>query len=410
MEDMIKNLEENIANNTSEVKSLIEKRDEQIKAQGQASEELAKKLDEAGKRLIEMDQEKKALMEKFEGLEGKINRIPAGGEVPQYKTAGQTFVGSEEFKSAVAAGRTSTAAVDVGSLWKKTIANSLRGDGEGRAPVWPERVPELFYEEGQREITIRDIMNVGNTMSNSIRYYKETGDFAGGDAAAQNGETNTKEQLKMDFEAVTDPVQTIAAWLPVSRQVLDDSAELQSHIDSRLRYKVLKEYEDQVLFGDGVSGALVGLHNRTGVTTVGAPDGSDTKLDHLRKAFARVRVREYFATAVILHPNDWAEIELLKGSDNRYVWVSVPDGGQPRLWRVPVVETTAMEEGRFLTGAFGIGAQLWEREGATIRLSESHSDYFVRNAIAVLGEIRAALAVYRETAFIKGTLDPDLST
>jgi len=48
---------------------------------------------------------------------------------------------------------------------------------------------------------------------------------------------------------------------------------------------------------------------------------------------------------------------------------------------------------------------LYDREEATIRVSEQHSDFFVRNAIVVLAEQRLALAVKRPESFVKVTFD-----
>jgi hypothetical protein len=44
---------------------------------------------------------------------------------------------------------------------------------------------------------------------------------------------------------------------------------------------------------------------------------------------------------------------------------------------------------------------LYDREQASIRISEQHADFFVRNAIVVLAEQRLALAVKRPEAFVK---------
>jgi hypothetical protein len=41
----------------------------------------------------------------------------------------------------------------------------------------------------------------------------------------------------------------------------------------------------------------------------------------------------------------------------------------------------------------------------TIRVSEQHSDFFVRNAIAVLAEERLALAVKRPESFVEVNFD-----
>lgn len=393
---------------TNPLHELLKKQDAEIKQYGETSKETRTELKAIEAKYTELE---KQLKEKTDELAAKMARPNYGGQ-PEGKalTPGQRFVDSEEFKSAIKSGRLDTDSVEIGNLFQKAVvANSTVGDGSDRAPVYSERVQELFFDPGQRELTIRDIMNVVPTTSNAIEYFEETDAFESGSAGSQDGETNTKTQMEINFEKKTATVETISAWVPASRQVLADAPALQSHIDSRLLYKVLKEMEDQVIFGDGTSGNLLGIHNTTGVQTMSAPAGTDTVLDHIRKAFAAVRVNEYMATAIILHPNDWAAIELEKGADEHYIWTTVPNGGVPRLWRVPVVESTVMEESRFLTGAFGIGAQLWDREQATIRVSEHHSDYFVRNAVAILAEMRLALTVYRPKAFIKGTFSADVS-
>jgi HK97 family phage major capsid protein len=107
-----------------------------------------------------------------------------------------------------------------------------------------------------------------------------------------------------------------------------------------------------------------------------------------------------------LHPNDWEDIELTKDSQGQYlIAVSVAMGGEPRVWRMPVIDTPAMAEGTGLVGAFGTAAQLYDREQASIRISEQHSDFFVRNAIVILAEQRLALAVKRPEAFVSIDFD-----
>jgi HK97 family phage major capsid protein len=80
-------------------------------------------------------------------------------------------------------------------------------------------------------------------------------------------------------------------------------------------------------------------------------------------------------------------------------------GLETRVWRQPVVDTPAIPEGTALTGAFGTGAQLYDRQMANIRIAEQHADFFVRNAVVILCEERIALAVKRPEAFVKGTFD-----
>jgi len=80
-------------------------------------------------------------------------------------------------------------------------------------------------------------------------------------------------------------------------------------------------------------------------------------------------------------------------------------GGEQKLWRIPVVDTPAIAEGTALIGAFGTGAQIYDRESPSIRISEQHADFFVRNAIVILAEQRLALAVKRPESFVKVTFN-----
>jgi len=156
---------------------------------------------------------------------------------------------------------------------------------------------------------------------------------------------------------------------------------------------------------------LLGVLNTSGVQTYDWSSGGtspvpDTKADAIRRAATLAFLAYYEPTGVVLHPNDWEDIELTKDTNGQYlVAVSVALGGEPRIWRMPVVDTPAMPEGTALVGAFGTGAQLYDREQATIRISEQHADFFVRNAIVVLAEERLALAVKRPESFVSVTFD-----
>jgi HK97 family phage major capsid protein len=85
--------------------------------------------------------------------------------------------------------------------------------------------------------------------------------------------------------------------------------------------------------------------------------------------------------------------------------VSIQSGAEARIWRLPVIDTPAIAEGTALVGAFGTGAQLYDREQATVRITDSHADFFVKNAIVVLAEERLALAVKRPESFVEVTFD-----
>ena len=74
----------------------------------------------------------------------------------------------------------------------------------------------------------------------------------------------------------------------------------------------------------------------------------------------------------------------------------------PTLWGLPVVATQSMASGKFLAGAFQLGAQIFDRMDAMVEISTEDDQNFRKNLVTVLAEERLALAVYRPEAFVKG--------
>ena len=85
------------------------------------------------------------------------------------------------------------------------------------------------------------------------------------------------------------------------------------------------------------------------------------------------------------------------------VAVSVAIGAEKRIWRLNVVETTAMSNTKFLIGAFGMGAQLHDRESVSVKVSTENSDNMERGVVTFLGSERLALEVPRPESFVVGT-------
>lgn len=223
-------------------------------------------------------------------------------------------------------------------------------------------------------------------------------------------ETQLKPNAAINFALKTTAIKTLAHGLPASRQILGDIDALRAHVDNRLLEGLMLVEEEQLLRGDGSTNQLEGIMTNSRVATyawnaAGAPT-TDTKLDALRRSITLASKANYPPDAMVVSVDDWEDVELTKGSDGHYIWTAVGEGANQRVWRTNVIATTAMLAGEALVGAFGMGGMIYDREEASIRISESHNDQFMRNMVQILAEERIALVNFRPEAFVA----VDLST
>src|SRR5690606_41941529 len=128
---------------------------------------------------------------------------------------------------------------------------------------------------------------------------------------------------------------------------------------------------------------------------------SDPRIESFRRAFTMLRLCFYMPPGVIVRTAYWEAIEHQKHCEKRYLWVSVTVGGVPRLWRVPVIDTPAIEKDSFLIGDFAMGANLWDLEQASVQVGWKNDD-FIRNQLAILGEEDVIFTTKHPKAFVKG--------
>lgn len=358
-----------------------------------------------------------------------VKAAAAGGMAPGYsaKSVGELFLASEEFKS-LQGGRNGANMPSPFVLQKSDVTSGLLYKDVYSA--LPSGTPGSFgridrdpmVTQPTRTRRVRDLFPTRTTTAAVIEYFRmlgfttpgTTAHNAASSVAERNGGNSAfaaKPQSSFQFVGQQAPVRTLAHWEAAHRNVLADEPQLRSIIDNELMYGLRLQEDAQILNGDGAGENLTGILNTSGIQSYNWSDGlggatPDTMADALRRAATLSFLAYYEPTGIVMHPNDWEAIELTKDLNGQYlVAVSVAMGGEPKIWRIPVVETPAIAEGTALIGAFGTGAQLYDREQASIRISEQHADFFVRNAIVILAEQRLALAVKRPEAFVEVTFD-----
>lgn len=368
---------------------------EKLKASGEVSAELTGKVDKA---LSELGEATTRLGE----LEKRAARERDVAET-EAMDLGDHFVASEAFKGLDKAGawrgsvRVGVEHADI------TSGNTTVGAGRsaGTSLVPGHRVPGII-PLAQRRFTIRDLVAPGQTSSNSVEYVKETG-FTNNARPVTEGTTKPKSDIT--FNMYTAPVRTLAHIFKASRQILDDAPALASYINAKGTYGLKYVEETQLLNGNNTGQNLNGIVPQA---TAFAPEfnpSDETAIDRLRLALLQVFLAEYPASGFVLHPTDWARIELTKDGDKRYIVGNALSPIGPSLWGLPVVETQAMAAGEFLTGAFNLAAQIYDRMGVEVLLSTENSDDFEKNMATIRVEERLAFVVDRPEAFVTGDID-----
>jgi HK97 family phage major capsid protein len=274
-----------------------------------------------------------------------------------------------------------------------SIANSL---------IVPQRADLVTVPT--RPLFVRDLLTPGTTTSNAIEYPVETSDPYATAASVVSEGAKKPQSNNVSFDLRSTPVRTIAHWMKASRQIMDDVSMLQSYIDGRLRFGLGYVEEQELLYGDGTGQHLHGIIPMATAYAPAFAPALPQAIDVLRLAALQATLALYPATGYVMHPTDWAKIELTKDTQGRYIVGDPQSQLSKRLWTLPVVDTQAIAVGHFLTGAFKLGAQIFDRLTAEVLISTETEDDFIRNMITIRGEERLALAVYRPQAFTYGAL------
>jgi HK97 family phage major capsid protein len=258
-----------------------------------------------------------------------------------------------------------------------------------------------FGQGLQRPLTIRDIVTNGTTNSDTVEFVKLTAQTNAAaptaEATATGDASGAKPESAITLAKVTTTVKTIAHWIPATKRALSDAGQLRTLIDSFLRYGLEEELEDQMMSGNGTGENFTGIASTSGVQA----QAWDTDiLVTTRKGRTKVRtVGRAVPTAYVLHPTDWETIDLLQDNEARFYGAG-PFGMSPaRLWGLPVVESEAATVGVGYVGDFR-KCVLWDREQASVQVSDSHSDFFIRNMVAILAELRAAFGIVQPNALV----------
>lgn len=369
------------------------------------SEELIQLLQETHKETLEKYQAaEKAMLEipemksQMQTLEQQLARkggggAPGGGD--EVKSIGQQLVESNGFKSFLESGGSTPTRIQV-----KAVGTIGSGAGYAGPMIAPMTITEPVALP-RRRMTVRQLLAPGQTESNTIFFPKMIARYSN---AAATAESAAKPLSGFDMVQASAPVRTIAHYMQLTRQSLDDAPSLRGLVDSELNYGLQLAEENEFLAGDGTGQHILGLIPQAAAFSAPFAVTGETGIDRVALALIQAENALLPASGIVLNTLDWGKFKMLKDAQGRYILGPPNSNAQQILWGLPVVSTPAIPVNTFLVGAFETAAQIFDRMLVEILLSTEHNVNFTTNEITVRGEERLAMICRRPAAFITGTL------
>ncbi|EOE4442741.1 phage major capsid protein [Providencia stuartii] len=390
--ELLKNLSAKIEEGNSKFNAKAEEALKEAQKVGSLSAETKAAVDQMATELNALRESEKTLKASLGELEQHVAQMPLTHAIQAAKTIGQQVISADVLKDI-------NSSIQGNKRISVPVQAALTSVDVAEGVVEPQRLPGIDVAPKQR-LFIRDLIASGKTTSPAIFWVQQTG-FT--NAATVVPENTTKPYSDIQFATKITPVTTIAHMFKASKQILDDFAQLQSLVDAEMRYGLKFVEEQEILFGDGSGAHLHGIIPQASKFKAEFEVDKQNGIDDLRLAMLQAQLARFPATGHVLHFIDWAKIELLKDSLGRYILANPSALTGPTLWGLPVVVTeTAAFKGKFLTGAFNAGAQLFDREETNVVISTENADDFEKNMISIRCEERLALAVKRPEAFVYG--------
>ncbi len=302
---------------------------------------------------------------------------------------------------------------------------AIRSEGQLKAAFWNKEVdlplgvtmktlmdttswvPETFrtgkvVDKAARPIQVTDLIPAGQTGQAAVVYMEET---TLTENAAEIAEAGTYGENAYALTERSETVRKIAAWLPLTDEQLEDVPQVRGYINQRLPLSLRRRLDGQIINGSGISPYLTGILNKANIQThLRSSVSGDKPVDALYRSMRKVRVTgRAMPNGIIIHPEDFENIRLMKTNDGAYVWGHPSESGPERIWGLPIAQSDIITAGTAIVADFSY-SELAERRGIVVKMTDSHSDYFINGKQAIRADMRAAFLIYRAAAFVQVTL------
>lgn len=195
------------------------------------------------------------------------------------------------------------------------------------------------------------------------------------------------------FKSASAALETIAGWVKVSTQFLEDAPAMAQYVNADLAYQVRFNEETHV---------ATALYLAAGAAD--AITGGTSQFDSILDAVVTIQLENADPNAMVIHPMDWAILRTEKFSAGTAAYV----GGGPfsetnNPWGLRVIVTPNATFGSPLVGDF-TRARIFRRGGLSVTSTNADGTDFQKNLVTVRAELRSVTVVTYPEAFAEATV------
>ena len=171
-----------------------------------------------------------------------------------------------------------------------------------------------------------------------------------GSSAAVQVENAEISDTTIDDTLLTVDIRTVAAGQQISRQALERGEGIDALIMADLESAIATTLDEGCIYGDGTSGALLGLNNITGKNAITYTDGSPTVAEFYPKLMDAIQQ---------INSNRYAGPDLIIMHPRRAAWLAAAVDGQNRPLVLPQTNVPSNAMGTGPVAGYGLnGLQL----------------------------------------------------
>ncbi|HET9655454.1 MAG TPA: phage major capsid protein [Kineosporiaceae bacterium] len=338
--------------------------------------------------------------------------LPRGGDM-ESKSLGDLFVESEALQRARERGFDDSASFTT-RIEGKSIFNFSAGTVTTQALGSVQNLG--ISEMARRRMHIRDLFPKSSTKAAVLSGLRETGwvnrakqirqRTAADGTSPATGSASDKwgrvPKSELTLKPVLFPIAEIGHALDAHKNILSDDGRLKTFINNRMVEGVKYTEDWDLLHSVGDGEHLTGFFETEGIQTYDCSTADKWSVQ-IRRAVTKAMLAEYEPSGIILSPTMWEHVEVEEDKNGQFrVAVAVAIGAEKRVWRLQLVETTAMSDDFFMLGAFGMGAQLHDRESVSVRVSSENATNFEDGIVTFRADERVALEIVRPESFVIG--------